>query len=89
VSIQQDETPVATLTIRNLDQALKERLRVRAAEHGRSMEAEARRILQTALGEPPAARNLYERIHARFAALGGIDLDLPPRAAVREPPQFD
>ena len=40
--------PMATLTIRNLDQAVKERLRVRAAEHGHSMEAEARRILQTA-----------------------------------------
>jgi len=82
---------MATLTIRNLDQAVKERLRVRAAEHGRSMEAEARRILQTALGEPlqPARRNLYERIHARFATLGGVDLDLPLRAEVREPPQFD
>ena len=82
---------MATLTIRNLDQTVKERLRVRAAEHGRSMEAEARRILQTALAGPPhsAQRNLYERIHARFAALGGVDLDLPPRAEVREPPQFD
>ncbi len=78
---------MATLTIRNLDQAVKERLRVRAAEHGRSMEAEARRILEAALAEPlhPAQRNLYERIHARFAALGGVDLDLVPRAEVREP----
>ena len=42
---------MATLTIRNLDEAVKERLRVRAAEHGHSMEAEARCILQTALGE--------------------------------------
>jgi plasmid stability protein len=82
---------MATLTIRNLDQAVKERLRIRAAEHGRSMEAEARRILQTALGESPRAseRSLYERIHARFAALGGVDLELPPRTPVREPPRFD
>jgi plasmid stability protein len=82
---------MATLTIRNLDQAVKERLRIRAAEHGRSMEAEARRILQTALGESARApeRNLYERIHARFAALGGVDLELPPRTPVREPPRFD
>jgi plasmid stability protein len=82
---------MATLTIRNLDHAVKERLRVRAAEHGRSMEAEARRILQTALGESPRAleRNLHERVHARFAALGGVDLDLPPRTPVREPPRFD
>jgi plasmid stability protein len=82
---------MATLTIRNLDQAVKERLRIRAAEHGRSMEAEARRILQMALGDSPRApeRNLYERIHARFAALGGVDLELPPRTPVREPPRFD
>jgi plasmid stability protein len=82
---------MATLTIRNLDAAVKERLRVRAAEHGHSMEAEARRILQSALGEGrrPPERNLYERIHARFAALGGVDLDLPPRERVREPPRFD
>ena len=82
---------MAMLTIRNLDPAVKERLRLRAAEHGRSMEAEARGILQAALGETPRppARNLYERIHARFAALGGVDLDLPPRQLVREPPRFD
>jgi antitoxin FitA len=82
---------MATLTIRNLDEAVKERLRIRAAEHGHSMEAEARRILQSAVGESrrPPERNLYDRIHARFAALGGVDLDLPPRAPVREPPRFD
>jgi plasmid stability protein len=82
---------MATLTIRNLDDVVKERLRVRAAERGHSMEAEARRILVTALGstkrEPE--RNLYERIHSRFAALGGVDLELPPREPVREPPRFD
>jgi antitoxin FitA len=90
--MQANETyPVATLTIRNLDQAVKERLRVRAAEHGHSMEAEARRILQTALVEPPGPveRNLYERVHARFAALGGVDLELPPRDPGRDPPRFD
>ena len=60
---------MATLTIRNFDDALKERLRIRAAEHGHSMEAEARRILQLALAENrrPSERNLYDRIHDRFA----------------------
>lgn len=82
---------MSSLTIRNLDPGLKERLRVRAAEHGHSMEAEARRILQTAL-KPQARRptsNLYERIRTRLAPLGGVDLDLPTRAPDRDPPRFD
>lgn len=81
----------ASITIRNLDPALKERLRVRAAQHGQSMEAEARVILQTALapGDVPPMRHLYDRVRARFAPLGGVDLELPPRDSVREPPRFD
>jgi plasmid stability protein len=81
---------MSSITIRNLAPGLKERLRVRAAEHGHSMEAEARRILQTALdGTRPASRSLYERVRARFDPLGGIELDLPPRQPAREPPRFD
>ena len=79
------------LTIRNLDPAIKERLRVRAARHGRSMEAEARAILADAVAPPRALeRTLYERIRARFAPFGGVDdIDLPPRISDREPPRFD
>jgi antitoxin FitA len=81
---------MATLTIRNLDAALKERLRVRAAQHGHSMEAEVRDILRDTLKEPErASTNLYQRIRARFAPLGGLDLDLPPREPAPEPPRFD
>jgi|HubBroStandDraft_5_1064220.scaffolds.fasta_scaffold833668_1 plasmid stability protein len=90
--IWQTATPMAMLTIRNIDQAVKERLRIRAAEHGHSMEAEARRILQTALSKEASrssGRSFAERIHARFAALGGVDLQLPPREPVREPPAFE
>ena len=82
---------MAMLTIRNLDPTLKERLRVRAAKRGHSMEAEARSILQTALkgSERPHGHNLYERIQARFIPLGGVELDLPPREPSRAPPRFD
>jgi plasmid stability protein len=81
---------MATLTIRKLDAALKERLRVRAAQHGHSMEAEVRDILQDALNEPERpAVNLYQRIRSRFAPLGGVDLELPPREPAPEPPRFD
>jgi plasmid stability protein len=88
--MQQDEMSMATLTIRNLDAALKERLRVRAAQHGHSMEAEVREILQQTLKEPERPEvDLYQRIRSRFAPLGGVDLDLPPRELAREPPRFD
>ena len=81
---------MATLTIRNLDAALKERLRVRAAQHGRSMEAEVRAILQDTLNKPERPEvNLYQRIRSRFAPLGGVDLELPPREPAPEPPRFD
>lgn len=68
---------MATLTIRDLDDALKRSLRVRAASRNRSMEEEARQILRAALLDAPApAGDLGSRIRARFAALGGIDLPL-------------
>jgi len=41
-----------TLTIRNLDEGVKQRLRLRAASHQRSMEAEAREILAISLAAP-------------------------------------
>jgi antitoxin FitA len=71
---------VATLTIRGLDDETKTRLRVSAARHGRSMEAEVRSILEDALPSQQASGGLGSRIHARFAAVGGVELDLPRRS---------
>ncbi len=82
---------MTTLTIRNVDARLKEKLRIRAARHGRSMEAELRQILRETL-EADAARsepNLAEAIHRRFAALGGVDFPPHPPTPVREPPIFE
>ena len=70
---------MATLTIRDLDDELRVRLRVRAAERGRSMEAEVREILRDALTRPPSQDRLGSRVHQRFATIGGADLDLPAR----------
>ena len=80
---------MASITIRSLDDEVKRRLRVRAAEHGRSMEEEAREILRQVVGQAKPTHDLAAAIRALVAPLGGIDLDLPPREAMREPPAFD
>jgi plasmid stability protein len=81
---------MASITIRNLDDKLKQHLRIRAAQHGRSMEEEARVILRLALAEERAApQDLGLAIHRRFAPLGGVDLPVVPREPMREPPSFD
>lgn len=79
---------MASLTIRNIDDALKRRLRLQAAGNGRSMEEEVREILRASVGASPAPADLGRTIHARFAALGGIELDLPARGPMRTPPAF-
>jgi antitoxin FitA len=77
---------MATLTIRGLDPVTHARLRVEAARHGRSMEAEVRAILQEQLTPHADEHGLGSRIHARFEGSG--ELDVPerssesPRAAV-------
>ena len=81
---------MASLTIRDLDEGLKQRLRIRAAHRHRSMEEEARQILREALAEAPApAVDLGQRIRARFSSIGGVDLPVTPREAVRTPPALD
>jgi plasmid stability protein len=81
---------MATLTIRDLDDDLKQSLRVRAALLNRSMEEEARQILRAALSGPPPGGGsaLVDRIRARVAPLGGVDLAIPEREPVRPPPEF-
>jgi antitoxin FitA len=59
--MQLDETTMATLTIRNVDAAVKERLRVRAAQRGRSMEAELRAIVSEASRSMSAPSRTWPR----------------------------
>lgn len=80
---------MGTLTIRNLEDSLKSRLRLRAAARNRSMEEEARQILRAALQEPvEPVEDLGTRIRARFAALGDVQLPIEPRELPNEPPDF-
>jgi len=75
-------TLVAALSIRNLDETVKQRLLLRAARHGRSMEAEVRAILTEAVRESGDSAGLFTALLDRFGVLGGVDLELPAR---REP----
>lgn len=81
---------MATLTIRDLDDTLKQSLRIRAAHRNHSMEEEARQILRAALVDTPGATvNLARRIRARFAGLGDVSLPIADREPVRAPPPFE
>jgi plasmid stability protein len=78
---------MAMLTVRNLDEALKSQLRVRAAQHGRSMEEEARRILREALMPASDEQGVGSRVHRRILELSaGGELELPARSQPRPSP---
>jgi plasmid stability protein len=78
---------MASITIRRLDERVKAKLRLRAADHGRSMEEEAREILKSGVRAKRAPRlNLAESIRRHIEPLGGVELAVPPRQAVRRPP---
>jgi plasmid stability protein len=72
--------PVASISVRNLDDRVKERLRIRAARHGRSMESEIRVILVDAVSEPADGQGLLHQMLDRFGEAGGVELDVPERA---------
>ena len=81
---------MASITVRKIEDELKQRLRMRAAEHGRSMEEEARSILRSALGwEAVPEKDLGTAIHELFKPFGGVELEIPPREPMRELPRFD
>jgi plasmid stability protein len=79
---------MAAVSIRNLDDTVRERLRIRAAANGRSMEAEMRAILVEAVREPEDSEGLLDALLARFGDLGGVDLDLPSRSAAPRAADF-
>ncbi len=76
------------LTIRNIDESLKARLKVVAAQHGVSMEEEVRRIIRDAIQPNSQEKGLGSRIHQRFAKVGGVDIELPSRKTARQAPEF-
>jgi plasmid stability protein len=82
--------PGGVITVRGLAPELKARLRVRAAHNARSMEAEARAILEAALmAAEEDTSDLATFARTLFAPLGGVDLERPPHEPLRDPPAFD
>lgn len=80
---------MSSITIRNLGDGVKRPLRLRAAQHNRSMEEEARDILRCALAEEAQpVGNWVDRIRKIVEPFGGIELELQPRGPIREPPGF-
>ena len=78
---------MASIIVRNIAEDLKQRLRVRAAEHGHSMEQEARDILSVALaGDAEACGGLGTALHGLFAPWSGAELEIAPREPMRAPP---
>jgi plasmid stability protein len=78
---------MASITIRRLDDRLKSQLKQRAAQHGRSMEEEARHILRESL-EARRPETLADIARELFGPKRGFALDLPPRQPFRPPPDF-
>lgn len=84
--------PHGTLAIRNLNERTKAQLRMQAARHGRSMEEEARKILRTVIESSQAegqVERLGSRIHAHFAGVDGVELDLPKRSSAPAAAEFE
>jgi plasmid stability protein len=79
---------MAAVSIRDLDDDVKDRLRIRAARNGRSMEAEIRAILTDAVSEPDTSRGLFSELLDRFGEIGGIELDLPRRSNIARAPDL-
>lgn len=81
---------MSSITVRNLDESVKNSLRLRAARHGWSMEQEVRQILQQTLAPEQAQQiSFAERVNKKFAGLGEESLPIPARQISRTPPGFD
>lgn len=79
--------PMGSITVRNLDESIKEGLRLRAARHGWSLEQEVRSILQKAVGADGQAQSMdfAQRIQQRFQGLDASDLPIAARRTGRTP----
>ena len=85
---------MASITIRNLKDDTKKRLRLRAAENGRSLEAEARAMLDRGVVElsasaPKTGLDLFRGLREAVQKYGGVELELPERERIRGLPPLE
>lgn len=80
---------MAAMTVRDIDDELKSKLRIRAAENNRSMEAEVRAILAEVLDQPQRSQDLGRGILEIFSSVGGVELELPSRKSRPRAMEFD
>jgi plasmid stability protein len=80
---------MAGINVRNLDEHVKQRIRVRAARHGRSMEAEARAILTEAVIHDDESKDLMTMLREKALELGGVELEIPARTGTIRVVEFD
>ena len=80
---------MASITIRDLDLAVKKQIKSLAVTHGRSMEAEARDILTRAASIQRPPKNLAQSLHKRFAKLGNDGFALLPDERAVAPLRFE
>ena len=78
---------MAALTIRNIDEEVKNRLRLQAAQHGCSMEQEVRDILLRAVAPKWNQASFAQKIQKQFCNLNVEDLPIPERKMARTPPE--
>jgi plasmid stability protein len=89
------EVAMSTLTVRNVKETTKQKLRFRAARKGVSVEQEVRDILDATVeggmeeGRREPQESLYAAIRRLVEPHGGFELEIPERGPAREPPNFD
>lgn len=88
VDVNREEVAVTAMSIRGLDGHVKDQIKIRAAHHGRSMEAEVRQILTEAVAEPEPETDLITELRKAALTIGGVDLDIPARSEMPKVPHL-
>jgi len=76
---------MGSITIRNVDDAVKERLRVASAQAGHSMEEHVRRLIEREVGAGMPPNGFGTWLHEQFRGIDSSDLTIADRSELAEP----